>query len=272
MRARICIIVHETRLSRKIAVSIVVLAGAEIVPSLSLPVAVAVTCCLCCLLLPQTTYRVASVKSRGGDPAAEKRLGPILAVARSQSDTESFFQQRSLRVRQKTDKAHLLSPEFVNYAAVAAANLSSALEGGGASGTTLARHLAGEESVSERWIALLVALHTCKSVSLYGWPLGWESSAGPFFAPPLYHSRCPLQESLEQVLQEQRRVRAMADAGLLSYGLPCTPECEGGVESCSSCLQPHIRQGQLVEAMTTWRALPAPTSCPVTPVHVQNYG
>ncbi|CAI7877833.1 unnamed protein product [Closterium sp. NIES-53] len=237
----------------------------------------------------RTSIRVVRPEEQEG--AREVKREMVLVAVQSERGMRQYLSYRRRNTTSKHERHHCLSPAFLTYVrsqarhldrimghshAAAAAAAAAAAVGGGKGGRdepgrvegSRAGGVAGGEGggkeedglpeVSEGWTALMLALNTCRRVTVYGWPLSEQQTAAQrggdtLLLPQSYATRCLVTDHHSP--QDRRRLLAVLHTGVATLGMPCALECLQGLASCPQCIGDNL---SLPDASFVPCAIPMP--------------
>ncbi|GJP80796.1 hypothetical protein CLOP_g10996 [Closterium sp. NIES-67] len=241
----------------------------------------------------RTSIRV--VRPEEQERAREVKREMVLVAAQSEHGMRQYLSYRRRNTTSKHERHHALSPAFLTYARTQARLIdrlvaqgeaaAAAGEGGrggmGAVGGSGREGVAGggaggaggagveeEEAlpkVSEGWTALMLALNTCRRVTVYGWPLSEQQTAAQrggdtLLLPQSLATRCLVSDDSSPL--DRRRLLAVLSTGAASLGMPCALECLRGLPSCPQCIGDNLSTSHVADGLQRWRMLPLPpTGC-----------
>ncbi|CAI5999782.1 unnamed protein product [Closterium sp. NIES-65] len=246
----------------------------------------------------RTSIRVVGPEEQEG--AREVKREMVLVAVQSERGMRQYLSYRRRNTTSKHERHHCLSPAFLTYARsqarhldrlmghshAAAAAAAAAGGGGGRGGRDGAGAREGSSAVeveggreggggggkedglpevSEGWTALMLALNTCRRVTVYGWPLSEQQTAAQrggdtLLLPQSYATRCLVTDHHSP--QDRRRLLAVLHTGVATLGMPCALECLQGLPSCPQCIGDNLSTSHVADGLQRWRMLPLPpTGC-----------
>ncbi|CAI5461971.1 unnamed protein product [Closterium sp. Yama58-4] len=248
----------------------------------------------------RTSIRVVRPEEQEG--AREVKREMVLVAVQSERGMRQYLSYRRRNTTSKHERHHCLSPAFLTYvraqahhldrlmghsnaaaAAAAAAggggggkrgrdetgrvegSSAGGMGGGGGGGGGGEKEEDGLPEVSEGFTALMLALNTCRRVTLYGWPLSEQQTAAQrggdtLLLPQSYATRCLVTD--HHAPQDRRRLLALLHTGVATLGMPCALECLQGLPSCPQCIGDNLSTSHVADGLQRWRMLPLPpTGC-----------
>ncbi|CAI5978252.1 unnamed protein product [Closterium sp. NIES-64] len=246
----------------------------------------------------RTSIRVVGPEEQEG--AREVKREMVLVAVQSERGMRQYLSYRRRNTTSKHERHHCLSPAFLTYArsqarhldrlmghSHAAAAAAAAGGGGGRGGRDGAGAREGSSAVeveggreggggggkedglpevSEGWTALMLALNTCRRVTVYGWPLSEQQTAAQrggdtLLLPQSYATRCLVTDHHSP--QDRRRLLAVLHTGVATLGMPCALECLQGLPSCPQCIGDNLRYSPISSlsphAISLCACMPLPT-------------
>ncbi|KAK9808629.1 hypothetical protein WJX72_000855 [[Myrmecia] bisecta] len=149
----------------------------------------------------KTTHRITNTQNWGYH---ETDSEAILVHARSASVTQGLFWNAE---QAKPWNIYAFDPDWVEYMSAAFSFLADS-----------------------GFYGLILALHRCTKVDLYGFQMSEAQGV-----PPHYYDECDILSNTDRDAQEWLVFKAFAQAGLVRFGEPCIQECHESAEACSQC-------------------------------------